>query len=89
MLERIGKLETVRSTKWTIEVYHILVGNGSIILFLFQSIVRKSNRRCERNHHILCKYKNIKIATRVVCVNHVHLTMVIPPKFSISNFMGF
>ena len=37
----------------------------------------------------LCKYKNIEIIAGAVYVDHVHLSVVIPPKLSISNFMGY
>ena len=37
----------------------------------------------------LCKYKGVEIIAGAVCVNHVHLSVAIPPKLSISNFMGY
>lgn len=37
----------------------------------------------------LCKYKNIEIVSGSVCVDHVHLCVSIPPKYSISDFMGY
>ena len=36
----------------------------------------------------LCKNKNVDIIAGAVCVDHVHLSVAIPPKISISNFMG-
>ncbi len=38
---------------------------------------------------MLCKYKNVKIVAGAVCEDHVHLSVAIPPKISISNFMGY
>lgn len=38
---------------------------------------------------ILCKYKGIEIIEGAVCLDHVHLCVSIPPKMSISNFMGY
>ena len=35
----------------------------------------------------LCKYKNVEIIAGAVCKDHVHLSVAIPPKISISNFM--
>ena len=35
------------------------------------------------------KYKNVDIIAGVVCIDHVHLSVAIPPKISISNFMGY
>ena len=37
----------------------------------------------------LCKYKSVEIIAGAVCVDHVHLSVAIPPKLSISNFMGY
>ena len=37
----------------------------------------------------LCKYKDVDIIAGAVCVDHIHLSVAIPPKISISNFMGY
>ena len=37
----------------------------------------------------LCKYKDVEIIDGAVCVDHIHLSLAIPPKYSISNFMGY
>lgn len=37
----------------------------------------------------LCKYKNVDIIAGAVCEDHVHLSVAIPPKLSVSNFMGY
>ena len=37
----------------------------------------------------LCKYKDVEIVVGVVCMDHVHLSVAIPPKLSISSFMGY
>ena len=37
----------------------------------------------------LCKYKNVEIIAGAVCVDHVHLSIAIPPKLSASDFMGY
>ena len=38
---------------------------------------------------ILCKYKSVEIIAGAVCIDHVHLSVAIPPKFSVSDFMGY
>lgn len=38
---------------------------------------------------VLCKYKNVQIIAGTVRIDHVYLSVVIPPKLSISNFMGY
>ena len=37
----------------------------------------------------LCKYKDVEIVSGAVCIDHVHLCVAIPPKISISSFMGY
>ena len=37
----------------------------------------------------LCKYKNVEIVRGAVCTDHVHLCVSVPPKYSISDFMGY
>ena len=37
----------------------------------------------------LCKYKRVEIIAGAVCVDHVHLCVSIPPKLSISDFVGY
>ena len=37
----------------------------------------------------LCKWKNVEIIEGEVCPDHIHLLLSIPPKLSISGFMGY
>ena len=37
----------------------------------------------------LCGYKHVAIIEGAVCVDHIHLCVSIPPKMSVSNFMGY
>ena len=37
----------------------------------------------------LCGYKGVEIVEGAVCIDHVHLCVCIPPKLSVSNFMGY
>ena len=37
----------------------------------------------------LCQYKGVEIVEGAVCVDHVHLCVCIPPKMSVSSFMGY
>lgn len=38
---------------------------------------------------ILCKYKNVEIIAGAVCLDHVHLSVAMPSKISISDFIGY
>lgn len=37
----------------------------------------------------LCNWKGVNIITAEVCPDHVHMLVEIPPKMSVSGFMGF
>ena len=37
----------------------------------------------------LCQYKKVEIIEGTVCSDHVHLCVSIPPKLSVSSFMGY
>ena len=37
----------------------------------------------------LCKWKGVNIIEAEVCPDHVHMLLEIPPKISVSGFMGF
>lgn len=37
----------------------------------------------------LCQYKDVQIIAGAVWAEHVHLSVALPPKISILNFMGY
>ena len=37
----------------------------------------------------LCEFKGVTIIEAEVCVDHVHMLLEIPPKMSVSSFMGY
>ena len=37
----------------------------------------------------LCQYKKVEIVEGAVCSDHVHLCVSIPPKISVSEFVGY
>ena len=37
----------------------------------------------------LCKYKKVEIVAGAVCTDHIHLCVSIPPKLSVSDFVGY
>ena len=37
----------------------------------------------------LCGWKNVNIVAAEVCADHIHMLLEIPPKMSVSSFMGF
>ena len=38
---------------------------------------------------ILCEWKKVKIVEAEVCPDHVHMPVELPPKVSVSSFMGY
>ena len=38
---------------------------------------------------MLCKWKGVNILEAEVCPDHVHMLIEIPPKYSVSQFMGY
>ena len=51
--------------------------------------VRKIKSRCKRNNKKLCDYRNIEIVEGVVCADHVHLCLSIPPSEKVSDVVGY
>lgn len=37
----------------------------------------------------LCNWKGVTIIKAEVCLDHIHMLVEIPPKISVSSFMGF
>lgn len=37
----------------------------------------------------LCEWKGVNIITAYVCPDHIHMLVEIPPKMTVSGFMGF
>mgnify|MGYP005806198957 CR=1 FL=1 len=37
----------------------------------------------------LCRWKGVEIIEAEVCPDHIHMLLAIPPKMSVSGFMGF
>ena len=37
----------------------------------------------------LCQYKKVEIIEGAVCIDHIHMCVSIPPKLSVSEFVGY
>ena len=75
---------TLAHTKWNC-MYHIVF----IPKYRRKKIygeVKKDVREVLRK---LCEYKGVEIVEGTVCSDHVHMCLKIPPKYSVSEFMGF
>jgi REP-associated tyrosine transposase len=39
--------------------------------------------------HRLCKFKGIQVVEGTLCIDHIHLCLAIPPKYSVSTIVGY
>jgi putative transposase len=71
-------------TKWNCK-YHIVFAPK----FRRKIIYGKLKEDIANILSALCKRKGVKIVEAEVCPDHIHMLVEIPPKMSVSSFMGF
>ena len=71
-------------TKWNCK-YHIVFAPKYMRKVFFEE-KRLEIREILRQ---LCKWKNVEIVEGEVCPDHIHLLLSVPPKLSVSVFMGY
>ncbi len=76
--------KSIAHTRWNCQ-YHIVF----IPKYRKKKLYGQVRRDVREILSTLCKYKNVEIVEGAVCVDHVHMCVSIPPKISISNFMGY
>ena len=76
--------KSLSHTKWKCQ-YHIVF----IPKYRKKTLYGKVREDVREIIKTLCNYKNVEIIAGAVCVDHVHLSVAIPPKLSISSFMGY
>ena len=74
------KAQSLAHTRWLCE-YHIVFTPKYRSKVLFSQL-RESVRA-------LCKYKGVEIIEGHLMPDHVHMLVSIPPKISVSSFMGY
>ena len=77
-------IKSLAHTKWNCK-YHIVFAPK------FRRKVFYESKRLEIGKMIrdLCKWKEVNLIEGEVCPDHIHILVEIPPKLSISSFMGF
>ena len=77
-------IKSLAHTKWNCK-YHIVFAPK------FRRKVFYESKRLEIGKMIreLCKWKEVNLIEGEVCLDHVHILVKIPPKLSVSSFMGF
>ena len=74
-------------------VYHTQNGGANINIVFAPKYRRRAfyeARRVEVGAILrqLCEWKGVNIIEAEVCIDHVHMLVEIPPKYSVSGFMG-
>lgn len=49
----------------------------------------ENKERCRYYFKKLCEYKDVEIIEANACKNHIHMLVSIPPKMSVSSFVGY
>ena len=78
------KAQSLAHTKWLCK-YHIVFAPKYRRKIIFAEL-RTSIKEILRD---LCKYKGVEILEGHLMPDHVHLLVSIPPKISVSSFMGY
>ena len=80
----MNDINSLSHTKWNCK-YHIVFAPK------YRRKVIKKKKRQEIGAILrkLCKWKGVQILEAEVCPDHVHMLVEIPPKMSVSSFMGY
>ena len=76
--------KSISHTKWKCQ-YHIVF----IPKYRKKQLYGRLKEDVREVISVLCKYKDVEIVEGAVCQDHVHLCVCIPPKLSVSQFMGY
>ena len=84
MQEQNNPMNSLAHTKWNCK-YHIVFAPK------YRRKVFYEEKRLEIREIIrkLCEWKGVEIVEGEVCPDHIHMLVSIPPKMSISGFMGY
>ena len=76
--------DTLAHTKWNCK-YHIVFAPK----FRRQIIYGRLKTEIGKILRTLCERKEIEIIEANLCVDHIHMLIAIPPKYSVSQIMGY
>ena len=80
----LNDIHSLSHTKWNCK-YHIVFApkyRRKVFYYEKREVVGKILRQ-------LCEWKGVNILEAEVCPDHVHMLLEIPPKMSVSSFMGY
>jgi len=80
----MNDVHSLSHTKWNCK-YHVVFAPK------YRRKVFYEGKRLEVGEILreLCKWKGVEIIEAEVCPDHIHMVLEIPPKISVSSFMGF
>jgi len=76
--------KSLSRTKWKCQ-YHIVI----IPKFRRKIVYGKLRKDIGEILRRLCDYKGVEIVEAHACIDHIHMLVSIPPKISVSDFMGY
>ena len=77
-------MHSLSHTKWNCK-YHVVFAPK----YRRKAIYGQLRKDIQEYIRTLCKYKGVEITERHMMLDHVHLLLSIPPKTSVSSFMGY
>ena len=84
MIKKKEETDSLAHTKWNCK-YHIVFApkyRRQVIYGQIRSDIGVIIRK-------LCEYKGVEIIEAEACPDHIHMLVSIPPKYSVSQFMGY
>ena len=82
--DTIDSIASLSHTKWNCK-YHIVFAPK----YRRKVFYKEKRREVGEILRTLCEWKKVKIVEAEVCPDHVHMLLEIPPKVSVSSFMGY
>lgn len=76
--------KSLSHTKWNCK-YHIVF----IPKYRRRVIYGKYRKELGRILRQLCEYKGVEIIEANACIDHIHMLILIPPKYSVAQIMGY
>ena len=80
----MNDINSLSHTKWNCK-YHIVFAPK----YRRKVFYREKRRAIGKILRQLCEWKGVRIITAEACPDHIHLFVEIPPKLSVSGFMGY
>ena len=84
MLKKKEETESLAHTRWNCK-YHIVFAPKYRRQIIYGQIKADIGNIIRK----LCEYKGVEIIEAEACPDHIHMLVSIPPKYSVSQFMGY